>query len=225
MSKFLIVDDDVDFCLRVKDWFRDKPLIELEMAGTGGDGLQLLRSFSYELILLDWRLPDMTGLAVCKEYRSSGGKTHIIFLTGEGDIECKEAALLAGGDDYLVKPVDMRELYARARSVLRRSLEMTPDDLNIRGLSLKTEERVAEAEGKQIRLSPKECVILEYLIKHADRPYSASKLLAALWPSDSEVSEGTVRTSILNLRKKLAEIGHGELIKLVVNSGYVIEKD
>lgn len=222
-KKFLLVDDDAELCSNLKDWFRGKS-IELETAHDGADALQLLKAYSYELILLDWDLPDMTGLNVCTTYRDSGGDTHIIFLTGKDDIDSKEAALISGGDDYVVKPFDVRELYARVQSVLRRSLERIPSEIEIQGLVLKPEERCVTVGDRQIRITPKECAILEYLIRHANRPFSANRLLAAIWPSETGVSEGTVRTSVLNLRRKLAEVGKSDLIKLVVNSGYVIEK-
>lgn len=223
MPKFLLVDDDAELCSNLKEWFRGKA-IDLETASNGADALQLLNAYSFELILLDWQLPDMTGLTICKRFREAGGDTHIIFLTGKGDIESKEAGLLSGGDDYVVKPFDVRELYARVKSVLRRSIERIPADLEIQGLLLNPSERTASVSDKQIQLTPKECAILEYLMRHANRPFSASRLLSAIWPSESDVSEGTVRTSVLNLRRKLAEVGKGDLIKLVVNSGYVIEK-
>lgn len=223
MPKFLLVDDDAELCSNLKEWFRDKS-IDLETASNGADALQLLKAYSYELILLDWHLPDMTGLAICKRYRESGGDTHIIFLTGNADIDCKEAGLFSGGDDYIVKPFDVRELYARVRSVLRRSLEQIPPELQIQGLVLNPDQRRITVGDRQIRLTPKECAILEHLMRHANRPFSASRLLATIWPSEADVSEGTVRTSVLNLRRKLAELGKGDLIKLVVNSGYVIEK-
>lgn len=223
MSKFLLVDDDVGLCNQLRDWFREKA-IELEIAGNGGDALQLLKSYNYEMIFLDWHLPDTTGLIVCQKFRAMGGKTHIIFLTGEGDIECKEAALFSGGDDYLVKPFDVRELYARVRSVLRRPIESVSEAVEIAGLILDVQARTATVGDRQVHLTPREAAILEYLIKHANRPFSASRLLSAVWPSESDASEGTVRTCILNLRKKLEVIGKGDLIKLVVNSGYVIEK-
>jgi DNA-binding response OmpR family regulator len=223
MSKFLLVDDDVGLCNQLREWFRDKA-IDLEIVGSGGDALQMLKSYSYEMIFLDWHLPDMTGLTVCQKYRATGGKTHIIFLTGAGDIECKEAALLGGGDDYLVKPFDLRELYARVRSVLRRPLESVTEVVEIAGLVLDVQERTATVGDKQVRLTPREAGILEYLIKHAGRPFSASRLLSSVWPSDTDASDGTVRTCVLNLRKKLEILGKGDLIKLVVNSGYVIEK-
>jgi len=223
MPKFLLVDDDTALCSNLTEWFRERS-VDLETAHNGNDALQLLKAFAYDLIILDWQLPDMTGLTICKQFRDAGGDTHIIFLTGVGDIECKEAALMCGGDDYIVKPFDVRELQARVHSVLRRSLERIPAKLQTQGLTFDPQKRTVSIGDKEIRITPKESAILEYLIRHCNRPFSASKLLTAIWPSQKDVSEGTVRTSVLNLRRKLAELGKEDLIKLVINSGYVIEK-
>jgi len=223
MSKFLLIDDDLDLGHRLKDWFAAKS-ITLEVAVNGADGLQLLSAYQYDLILLDWQLPDTTGLEICKKYRRDGGETHIIFLTGEGSIDNKEDGLMAGGDDYIVKPFDIRELYARVHSVLRRNLDTIPEKLEIQGVVLDAQARCIQVDAATIALTPRECAVLEYLMRHANRPYTAQRLLAAIWPSDAEVSEGTVRTCVLNLRKKLAGAGKTDLIKQVVNSGYVIEK-
>ena len=202
MSKFLLIDDDLDLGHRLKDWFAAKS-ITLEVAVNGADGLQLLSAYQYDLILLDWQLPDTTGLEICKKYRRDGGKTHIIFLTGEGSIDNKEDGLMAGGDDYIVKPFDIRELYARVHSVLRRNLDTIPEKLEIQGVVLDAQARCIQVDAATIALTPRECAVLEYLMRHANRPYTAQRLLAAIWPSDAEVSEGTVRTCVLNLRKKL----------------------
>jgi DNA-binding response OmpR family regulator len=223
MSKYLLIDDDLELAARLQDWLAGKE-IRLELAVCGADGLQMLEAYQYDLILLDWQLPDMTGLDVCRAYRRKGGKIHIIFLTGEGSIDNKEDALMSGADDYVVKPFDLRELYARTRSVLRRNLETIPEKLEIQGVLLDTANRTLQIDTASIALTPRESAILDYLMRHANRPYSAQKLLAAVWPSDSDVSEGTVRTCVLNLRKKLAGAGKPDLIKQVVNSGYVIEK-
>ncbi len=223
MSKFLLIDDDFELGCRLKEWFATKS-VQLEVALNGADGLQMLTAYQYELILLDWQLPDTTGLAICQQFRKQGGQTHIIFLTGEGSIDNKEEALLAGGDDYVVKPFDLRELYARTKSVLRRNLETIPEKLEIQGVILDSETRTVHVEALTFSVTPKECALLQYLMRNANRPFSAQRLLTAIWPSDAEVSEGTVRTCVLNLRRKLTEAGKSDLIKQVVSSGYVIEK-
>ncbi len=162
-------------------------------------------------------------LDLCRHYRNHGGQTHIIFLTGEGDIDNKEKALQSGGDDYIVKPFDVRELSARIGSMLRRSINIINEAIKIRGVTLDTQNRTLTTPLTVLKLTPKEAMMMEYLMRHRNRPFSAGKLLSAIWPSETDVSVGTVRTPMHNLRQKLASAGQEFFIKSIANSGYVIE--
>ena len=225
MSIFLLVDDDIDLGVRLKEYFAPKG-ITLEVVTSGEGALTLLSSHSFDLILLDWNLGGtIDGLAVCDRYRKSGGHSYIIFLTGEGQLNNKEMAFQAGGDDYLVKPFDVRELNARIGSLMRRSLTLSMERLSIRNVSLDPATRKLTAGANEIKLGPKESELLEYLMRHPNRPFSAQKLLSAIWSSETDASEGTVRTFMFNLRNKLTSVGQSDFIKTVVSSGYVIEND
>ena len=101
MAKFLLVEDNPALAESLTEWFEADGHI-LEVATPGEDGLQMLRNFKYDLILLDWTLPGISGLDVCKQYRKEGGASHIIFLTGQGDIDHREEGLDCGADDYMV---------------------------------------------------------------------------------------------------------------------------
>ncbi|HEY9732484.1 MAG TPA: response regulator transcription factor [Drouetiella sp.] len=218
----LMVDDDVELAHKLKDWLASKSL-QLDLVHNGQDALQLLRTHSFDVILLDWHLPDITGLDVCQRYRKVGGMDRIIFLTGEEDLENKEAALLSGGDDYVTKPFEMRELYARIRSVTRRSPVIEPDLLTIKGVAVDCGSYVATVDGRSLILTRQEFAVLEFLMRHANKPYTSGRLLSTPWPSDSDVSEGNVRMFILNLRRKLEAVGKPDFIKTVINIGYVVE--
>src|SRR5271154_2531963 len=110
MAKILLVEDDVELAERLSDWFSTESYI-FEAVHSGEDALQLLDSFDFDVILLDWNLAEagLTGLDVCRHYRTKGGQAPIIFLTGKGDIPSKGEGLDSGADDYLVKPFDIRE--------------------------------------------------------------------------------------------------------------------
>jgi DNA-binding response OmpR family regulator len=222
MAKILLIEDDIELAERLKDWFTLENFM-LESVATGHDALQMLSNFKFDVVVLDWGLPDITGLEVCKRYRSTGGRTPIIFLTGKGEIDSKEQGLDSGADDYLVKPFDVRELSARIRSILRRPPEMLPTELVMRGVSLELETRTMVAGDRRVHLMPKECSLLEFLMRHPNRTFSAKALLDAVWPSESDASEETVRTCMKTLRQKLNKAGREDLIKTVLGSGYVIE--
>jgi len=222
VGKYLLVDDDLVLGAKVQESFAAHGL-DLEWVTSGGDALQMLANYEYELILLDWNLPDMTGLVICQQYRKGRGEAYIIFLTGESDLENKEKALDSGGDDYLVKPFDFRELFARMRSVMRRALVLKEEEIRIGEVAFHIEQRTVTANGEKVQLTSKESAMLEILMRHPDRPYNAQRLMSAAWPSDSEASVDTVRTWMKLLRQKLARLGKADFIKTVVGAGYVIE--
>lgn len=224
MPKILLVEDDLEICQSLENWCKQENII-FDSVHTGSDALQLLNAFEFDVIVLDWGLPDMTGIEVCKRYRSNGGTAGVLFLTGRDTIEEKETGLDSGADDYLVKPFLLRELAARVRSILRRPRNFVPEDLNIQGVHLSLKTRTVKAGDESSRLMPKECALLEYLMRHPNMVFSSKKLLDAVWPSESDSSEDTVRTCMRSLRLKLQKLGHEDLIKTVLKSGYTIETE
>ncbi len=222
MSKILLVEDDTEVAGWLEDWFKQENFV-FEMTDNGEDALQLLEQFDFDVIILDWGLPDITGLEVCRRYRSKGGDAPVLFLTGKGEIEDKEQGLDSGADDYLTKPFDVRELAARVRSLLRRPKQMLPVELNVKGVSLDLKTRVIKVGSNNLRLMPKECALLEFLMRHTNTIYSSKALLDSVWRSDSDSSEDTVRTCMRTLRLKLQKLGRDDLIKTILGSGYIIE--
>ncbi len=222
MSKILLVEDDLHLGQQLKELFAANGL-NLESVLSGEDALQLLVGFEYELILMDWDLPGISGLEVCKQYRAGGGQSYIVFLTGHASIEHKEQAFAAGADDYVTKPFDIREVLARMRSIRRRALMYTPETLSVAGVTLNPETRMVSHGDKSVHLTAKESSLLEYLMRHPDRPFNAQKMLNAVWPSESDVSVETVRTWMRYLRIKLESIDCPDYIKTVAGAGYVVE--
>jgi len=222
MSKFLLVDDDVQLGTLLSETFRNRGL-NLELALSGEDALQLLENFDFDLVLLDWNMPGMNGLELCKRYRKNKGRAYIIFLTGESDIDSKEQALDAGGDDFITKPFDVREVFARIKTVMRRLPAPVDDNVVINGVTLEPESNTLKAGENKIQLTPSESALLEYLMRHPNRPFNAQRLLETVWPSGSETSVESVRTRMKKLRQKLAVCGKPDFIKTVSGGGYVIE--
>lgn len=224
MPKVLLVEDDHEIIQALESWFKQENII-FESVQSGGDALQLLNSFDFDAIILDWGLPDMTGIEVCRRYRNSGGTTGILFLTGKNTVVEKETGLDSGADDYLTKPFEIRELAARVRSLFRRPRSFVGSDLSLNGVALNLKTRTVSFGEESTRLMPKECALLEFLLRHTDAFFSAKLLLQAVWPSESETTEDTVRVCMRSLRLKLQKLGCGELIKTVLKSGYIIETD
>ncbi len=222
MAKILIVDDDLPLLNQLAALLK-KEGWQVDTADTGSDALQFITNFKYDFILLDWNLPDITGVEICRSYRAQGGATPVFFLTGKGEIAEKEAGLDAGGDDYLTKPFDVRELFARMRSVQRRTSGMKDHKRTVRDVTLDMKLRTLHRAGEQTHLSATECSLLDFLFRHPDQFFSASDLFEAVWPSDTDASEGTVKAYVKLLRRKLALLGCPDLIKTVRGSGYIVE--
>jgi DNA-binding response OmpR family regulator len=222
MAKILEIEDDTDLSARVSQWFaREGHTVEI--ADCGEDGLQLLDNYIYDVILLDWTLPGISGLEVCRRYRKNGGDSWIIFTTGEGDVQHKEEALDHGADDYIVKPFDIRELAARVRGALRRSVTRLEPKLKIDDAVLLADERKVIINGIPHQLTGKETALLEYLFRNPTGVFGTKHLLAAIWPSSSEASEGTIRTIMYTLRAKLEAAGAPNLVKTVLGAGYTVK--
>ena len=222
MAKILVVDDDEAGAARLKEWLRLEGHI-VELVGNGNDALQLLSAYNFDVVILDWMLPDITGLEVCRRFRESGGLTRIIFLTGQNDISRKEQGLDAGSDDYLVKPFEVRELSARIRTLLRRPPQVLSVEIALGGVKLDPKLRMLTVDGTEVALRPKECALLEYLMRHPNSAFNARALLDSVWPSESEASVDTVRTWMLELRRKLTKAGKEQFIRTIPGMGYMIE--
>lgn len=222
MAKILIVDDDTELSNTLRHVLQEQGYL-VEQAFAGGDALQLLTNFDYDVIVLDWSMPGVTGEAVCLQYRKNGGQAPVIFLTGQTEIDFVERGLNAGADDYLTKPFAVRELSARLRSLLRRRRSAFESELKVRNLVLKPELNLLIAGDEKIELRPKETALLEYFLVNPNRIFSAQQLLDSVWPSESSATANTVRTWMGLLRHKLAPLGHEDLIRTVPGSGYVLD--
>lgn len=224
MAKILLVEDEVQAATMVQEWMQLQGHL-VEMVTTAEDALQLLANFEYDIILLDWNLPGMSGLEMCKRHRLQGGQTSILFLTGKGDIDDRAEGLDTGADDYLVKPFDVRELAARVRGLLRRPAAIESKVLTAKGLVLNTANRSITFGDKFEILRAKECEVLELLLVNRGSAFTSKQLIAALWPVESNSSTNTVRQVINTLRQKLTSLGHEQLIVTSAGSGYTIPAD
>lgn len=224
MTKLLLIEDDEILAEQLSKWLVEQNYL-CEHAPSGEDGLQLLSAYQYDLIMLDWELPGKSGLDVCREFRKNGGITPILFLTGQGDISHKESGLDSGADDYLTKPFELRELAARIRSLLRRPVRLIAEELKLNGVKLDVQTRTVSHGENSTRLMPTECATLEFLMRHPDQTFSTKALLDAVWTSQSEASEESVRTCMKTLRFKLGKIDKKTLIKTVLGAGYSIETE
>lgn len=183
---------------------------------------ELLANERPDLALIDWMLPDMSGLELTRMLKrdKDNDDLAIIMLTARADEYDKVAGLDSGADDYVTKPFSPRELVARIQAVLRRADVDNDDILNSGVLSLDTAGHRVSANGTEVRLGPTEFRLLKFLMTHPDRVYSRSQLLDRVWGANVYVEERTVDVHIRRLRKALAAEAADDYIQTVRGAGY-----
>ena len=223
MSKILLVEDELDLSDQIRDWLiRDHHIVEA--VGNGEMAYHQLRVSKYDVIILDWQLPGMSGLEICKKYRAQGGKSPVLMLTARSTVDDKEQGLDAGADDYLCKPFHLKELSARIRALIRRSSGgQAANILHLKDISLDPSARRVSKGSTDIKLEPKEFALLEFLMRNRNIVFSADALLDRVWESDTSVSPDSIRTYIKALRKKLDASGEPSIITTVHGLGYRLE--
>lgn len=222
MPKLLVVDDDLDLLAHLRANLTAEHYI-VDTAVSGEDALQVMGYTEYDAIVLDWSLPDLDGLGVCKRIRQMGSRVPILFLTGHSGITHKESGLDAGADDYLTKPFEYRELAARLRSLIRRSTNRLDNTIVLNNLTYDPGNLLLSYANGSTRLTLREGALLEYLLKNTDVFFMARELRDKVWPSDSTSTDESVRTCMKTLRQKLTGIGLGDLVKTVKGAGYIVE--
>ena len=224
MKKLFLVDDDLEYGRELIETLKQHGL-HVQMVANGSDCLRVLELNKFDAILLDWNLPDMTGLDICRKFRQDGGKTPIIFLTGRDDVDDKEAGLDSGGDDYLTKPFQVKELLARLRSIERRTANFEKDSFTVQDVELKPNLRMVFKGDQKARLSLIESEILAFLFENRDTFVNSGQIFAALWPADSETDESVVRSHVKLLRKRLSRIAADNIVETVPGAGYIVRSE
>lgn len=222
MAKILIVEDDSNLVQVLKDHLTAEHHT-VESAEDGETALSLLRTYQYDIVVLDLALPTLDGIDVLKKYRRAGGNARILILTGRTTVDEKEVGFEAGADDYLTKPFHVRELLSRVRALMRRSAETATDELKLGNLTVSPRLFTARVDDVEIRLTPKEFAILEFFIRRPNQVFSPELLLDSIWPSDTEASTANIKTHMHRLRDKLGDKPGTPQIVTVHGAGYKFE--
>ncbi len=221
MAKILVVDDDVALCGVIDTWLKFQHHV-VECVHTGQQAEELLALYEYDLIVLDWALPDTSGVEICKAFRRKGGTTSIIMLTGKRDVVEKEMGLDAGADDYLTKPFEMRELSARLRALMRRPTTVSENLLTAGDVTLDLKTHIVTKCGETLKLYPKDFSLLEYLMRRPNQVCSPQSLINHIWRSEEGVGPDAVRTCVRRLRKQIDTEGKQSLIENIHGVGYIL---
>lgn len=219
MAKVLMVDDDKDLLRTGKDYLKmDQHVVDT--AGSAEDAFAFIAAIPYDLIIVDWELPDSTGPEMVQRLRAKGMSTPVLMLTGRSAIEDRAMGLDSGADDYLVKPFHFKELLARVRALLRRGQAQVSSVLKVGCLVLDTKALEVSKGGEPIKLARSEFALLEFLMRHPDEVFGAEALITRVWPTDNAVSSESVRTCVKRLRQKLGEHKDQQLIQTLHSIGY-----
>lgn len=223
MVKVLIVEDDKP----TRDVLHDLLSLEgyrIDAVADGFEAIGLLDIYEYDLAILDWSLPGLSGVEICKKLRAMKRATPILMLTARDTIASKEVGFQSGADDYLTKPFDARELALRANALLRRTGAFDSNVYCVQDLVIDESARSVMRGDVKINLRRLEFDLLVFLVQHADRVLDTNTILRSVWKNPAEVTQNSVYTCITRLRTKLNVPGES-LIETVHGVGYKLNSN
>jgi DNA-binding response OmpR family regulator len=219
----LLVEDEIKLARFIQ--------LELESEGyrvsvahDGMSGLSLARESEPDLAILDWMMPGLTGVELCRRLRSTGIKIPVILLTAKDEVGDRVTGLDAGADDYLVKPFSIEELLARIRAHLRRNQETDTDLLQFEDLSLNRRTREVHRGQRSIELTAKEFDLLQYLMSHPRQVFTRDQILENIWGYDFLGDSNIIEVYVRYLRLKLEQESEKRLIHTARGVGYSLRE-
>ncbi len=215
-----MVEDDIRLAETLAEALTDQRYA-VDVVTDGEAGWDQAKVLEYDLLLLDVMLPELDGISLCQRLRSHGYSMPVLMLTARDTVSDKIAGLDAGADDYVVKPVDLQELFARVRALLRRGSATSPPILEWSALRLDPSTYEVSYGETPVHLTPKEYGLLELLMRNGRRVLSRSAIIEHVWSLETPPEEHAVKVHIRGLRQKLKAAGASEdLIETVHSMGY-----
>jgi DNA-binding response OmpR family regulator len=218
--RILLVEDDIRLAETLAEALTDQRYV-VDVVTDGEAGWDQAKVLEYDLLLLDVMLPELDGISLCQRLRSHGYSMPVLMLTARDTVSDKIAGLDAGADDYVVKPIDLQELFARVRALLRRGSVTSPPILEWEALRLDPSTYEVSYGETPVHLTPKEYGLLELLMRNGRRVLSRSAIIEHVWSLETPPEEHAVKVHIRGLRQKLKAAGASEdLIETVHSMGY-----
>ena len=228
--RILLVDDEVELTDALSQ-ILEREGYRVDVANDGTIGNRLAVQGDYDLLVLDWMLPSVSGVEICQQVRSRSSLTPVRFLTAKDTLDDRVQGLDAGADDYLVKPFELRELLARVRALLRRSQSLLGDResagssrLQVEDLELDGANQMAYRQGRAIDLSEKEAQLLAYFMQHPAQLLTHDRIYQHLWGSENPPSSNVLAALVRLLRRKISAPGETQLIHTVYGKGYRFDR-
>lgn len=217
--RVLLVEDDPNQLMPLQ--------MALSQAGHSVDGVKdgetaqwLLSEKEYDLLVLDWMLPRVSGVNLCRQFRAAGKTAPVLMITARDTTPEKVTGLDAGADDYLVKPIDLVEFMARVRALRRRSSLWQGDMLSLDDLHLHLDTLIVERQGTTVPLSSREFQLLEYFMRHPRQVLTHHQIEQAVWEWGTEPESNAIAVLIRKLRQRLHPIGVSEWVESIYGMGY-----
>ena len=218
--KLLVIEDDLKLARLLTRVLQEEGYV-VDGCSKGEPGLRQASSGLYDLVVLDWMLPDLDGLSLCRRLRELGASLPILMLTSRAELSERVMALDAGVDDYVVKPFEIEELVARIRALLRRIAGL--GRTRVGALELDPQHRRVTLESTPLELTARELALLAHLARRADQVVTRSELLAHVWSQQFDPGSNLVEVHVSRLRDKLG--GHAPLIETVRGKGYRLREE
>ena len=215
--KILLIEDDEKIAKLIKNGFR-KVGYRIDIAKDGEEGLYMAQNNNYDVLIIDWMLPKMSGVEMLKELKKTKN-TPALILTAKSDIEDKIEGLEIA-DDYLTKPFEFDELIARVKALYRRSHNLTENILKVGDLELNPETKEVRRAGKLIELTAKEFELLKYLMINKNKIVNSDMIHANLWEMNDEINSNVINVYISHLRRKIDKDFDKKLLKTYRGMGF-----
>jgi DNA-binding response OmpR family regulator len=221
--KLLIVEDEEKVVHFISKGLEEEGYV-VDVAFDGKKGLDLLKEFTYDLVLLDLMIPEISGLDLLKTIRSWGNNTPVLIITAKSSKEDVVKGLDTGSDDYLTKPFSFDELLARIRALLRRSKKTDTYIIEYKDIVLNPYSRKLHIESKEVELTEKEFLIMEFLLKNTEKPLTRKEIAEYAWQNQAD-STNIVDVYVNFLRKKIESVSNKKYIHTVRGTGYVFKEE
>jgi DNA-binding response OmpR family regulator len=221
--KILLIEDDKKIAKNIKEYLK-KEGFRVDLAKDGEEGYYLAQHNNYDVLIVDWMLPKMSGIELIKKLREKDIFTPVLILTAKSDIEDKVEGLKVA-DDYLTKPFDFEELVARLKALFRRSKNIKDNILKVADLELNPETKEVKRAGKTIELTAKQFELLKLLMINKGKYVSEETIRQNLWEMDEEINSNVINAHLSHLRKKVDKNFDKKLIKTIRNMGFKISDE
>lgn len=222
-THILLVEDEVKLA-RFVELELSSEGYQVHVAHDGMSGLSIARETEFDLAILDWMLPGLTGVELCRRLRATGNKVPVILMTARDEVSDRVNGLDAGADDYVVKPFSIEELLARVRAHLRRNYEPDSEQVEYEDLRLNRRTREVFRGSRSIDLTAKEFDLLDYLLTHPRQVFTRDQILEHVWGYDFMGDSNIIEVYVRYLRLKLEEQGEKRLVHTIRGVGYALRE-